>query len=60
MNSNTTETEMVAVMKPADKEDITKERRRLRSRRVNHTKNEKAAIKKKIKSCREVTFQGKL
>ena len=60
MSNNTTKIEMVTEMTPKDKEDIAEERRSLRSRTVNYTINEKAAVKKKIKSCREVTFQGKL
>ena len=43
---------MVAEMKPAYNEDNAEEGRSLRSRRVNYV-NEKTAIKKKIKSCRE-------
>ena len=65
--SNTTKmvmvvTEMVAEMKPGNrgKEDNAKEVRRLRSRRKNYTINEKTAIKKKIKSCREVPLQIKM
>ena len=58
--SNTTKTEMVAEIKPADKEDNAEEGRSLRSRRVNYTINEKTAIKKKIKSCREVPLQIKM
>ena len=58
--SNTTKTEMVAEMKPADKEDNAEEGRSLKSRRVNYTINEKAVIKKKIKSCREVPLQIKM
>ena len=65
--SNTTKTvmvvtEMVAEMKPGNrgKEDNAEEVRRLRSRRKNYTINEKTAIKKKIKSCREVPLQIKM
>ena len=59
--SNTTKTEMVAEMKPhkTNKEDNVEERRSVRSRRVNYTKNEKTAIKMEIKSCREVPLQIK-
>ena len=45
---------MVIEMKPVDKEHTAEEGRSLRTRRVNYTVNEKTAIKKKIKSCREV------
>ena len=58
--SNTTKTEMVVEMKPAYKEDHAEEGRSLRTRRVNYTINEKTAIKKKIKSCREVRLQIKM
>ena len=65
--SNTTKTvmvvtEMVAEMKLGNrsKEDNAEEVRRLRSRRKNYTINEKTAIKKKIKSCREVPLQIKM
>ena len=65
--SNTTKTvmvvtEMVAEMKPGNrgKEDNAEEVRSLRSRRKNYTINEKTAIKKKIKSCREVPLQIKM
>ena len=57
--SNTTKTEIVTEMKPADKEDSA-EGRSLRARRVNYTINEKTAIKKKIKSCKEVPLQIKM
>ena len=58
--SNITKTEMVIEMKPADKEHNAEEGRSLRTRRVNYTINEKTAIKKKIKSCREVPLQIKM
>ena len=54
MSNNTTKTEMVVEMKSSYKEENAGEGRSLRSRRVNYTINEKTAIKKKIKSCREV------
>ena len=59
---NTTEREMVAEMKlgNTDKEDSAEKGRSLRSRRGNHTINEKTAIKKKVKSCREVPLQIKM
>ena len=41
MSNNTTKTEMVAEMKPAEKEDNGEEGRSLRSRRVNYAINEK-------------------
>ena len=47
-------------MKSAYKEDNAGEGRSLRSRRVNYTINEKTAIKKKIKSCREVPLEIKM
>ena len=53
MSNNTTKTD--AEMNPAYKEDNAKEGRRLRSRRVTKT-----AIKKKIKSCREVPLEIKI
>ena len=53
MSNDTTKTEMVVEMKPVYKEDNAKEGRSLRSRRVNCTINQKTAIKKKIKPCRE-------
>ena len=59
MSNNTTKTEMVVEMEPAHKEDNV-EGRSLRSRRVNYTINEKTAIKKKIKSCREVPLEIKI
>ena len=59
MSNNTTKTEMVVEMEPAHKEDNV-EGRSLRSRRVNYTINEKTAIKKKIKSCREVPLEIKM
>ena len=43
-----------------DKEDNAEKRRNLRSRRVNYTINDKTAIKKKIKSCRELPLQIKM
>ena len=60
--SNTTKTEIVAEMKPSktDKEDNVEEGRSLRSRRVNYIINEKTAIEKKIKSCREIPLQIKM
>ena len=60
MSNNTTKTEMVVEMKSAYKEDNEGEGRSLRSRRVNYTINEKTAIKKKIKSCREVPLETKM
>ena len=51
---------MVIKMKPADKEHNAEEGRSLRTRRVNYTINEKASIKKKIKSCGEVPLQIKM
>ena len=60
MSNNTTPTEMVVEMKSAYKEDNVGEGRSLRSRRVNYTINEKTAIKKKIKSCREVPLEIKM
>ena len=60
MSNNTTKTEMVVEMKLAYKEDNVGEGRSLRSRRVNYTINEKTAIKKKIKSCREVPLEIKM
>ena len=50
---------MVAEMKPACNEDNAEEGRSLRSRRVNYV-NEKTAIKKKIKSCREEPLEIKM
>ena len=47
-------------MTSAYKEDNAGEGRSLRSRRVNYTINEKTAIKKKIKSCREVPLEIKM
>ena len=47
-------------MKPADKEHNAEEGRSLRTRRVNYAINEKTAIKKKIKSCREIPLQIKM
>ena len=58
--SNTTRTEMVVEMKPANKEDNAEEGRSLRTRRVNYTINEKPATNKKIKSCRKVPLQIKI
>ena len=58
--SNTTKTETVAEIKSANKEDNTEVGGSLRSRRLNYTINEKTAIKKKIKSCREVPLQKKM
>ena len=60
--SNTTKTEMVEEMKPGktDKKDNVEEGRSLQSRRVNYTINEKTAIKKNIKSCREVPLKIKM
>ena len=46
-------------MKPAYNEDNAEEGRSLRSRRVNYV-NEKTAIKKKIKSCREEPLEIKM
>ena len=48
--SKTTKTEMIAEMKSGktEKEDNAEEGRRLRSRRVHYTINEKTVIKKKI------------
>ena len=61
MSNNTTTTEMVVEMKSAYKEDNAGERRSLRSRRVNYTiNNKKKTIKKKIKSCREVSLEIKM
>ena len=60
MSNNTTKTEMVVEMKLAYKEDNVGKGRSLRSRRVNYTINEKTAIKKKIKSCREVPLEIKM
>ena len=51
---------MVIEMKPVYKEHNAEEGRSLRTRRVNYTINEKTAIKKKIKSCREVPLQIKM
>ena len=49
-------------MKPGstNKEDNVEKGRSLRSRKVNYTINEKTAIKKKIKPCREVPLQIKM
>ena len=49
-------------MKPGstNKEDNVEKKRSLRSRKVNYTINEKTAIKKKIKPCREVPLQIKM
>ena len=58
--SNTTKTEIVAEMKPSNTENDAEKGRSLRSRRVNYTINEKTAIKKKIKSCREAPLQIKM
>ena len=59
--SNITKTEeMVIEMKPVDKEHNAEEGRSLRTRKVNYTINEKTAIKKKIRSCREVPLQIKM
>ena len=60
--SNTTKTKIVAEMKPSntDREYNVEKVRSLRSRRMNYTINEKTAIKKKIKSCREVPLQIKM
>ena len=60
--SNTTKTELVAGMKwgNTEKEDNAQEGRNLRSRRVNYPINKKTAVKKKIKSCREVPLQIKM
>ena len=58
--SNITNTEMVIEMKPADKEHNAEQGRSLRTRTVNYTINEKTAIKKKIKPCREVPLQIKM
>ena len=60
MSNNTTKTEMVVEMKSSYKEDNVGEGRSLGSRRVNYTINEKKAIKKKIKSCREVPLEIKM
>ena len=61
MSNNTTKTEMVVEMKLSYKEENAGEGRSLRSRRVmNYTINEKTAIKKKIKSCREVPLEIKM
>ena len=60
MSNNTTKTEMVVEMKSAYKEDNAGEGRGLRSRRVNYIINEKTAIKKTIKSCREVPLEIKM
>ena len=60
MSNNTTKTEMVVEMKSSYKEENAGEGRSLRSRRVNYTINEKTAIKKKIKSCREVPLEIKM
>ena len=52
---------MVVEMKSSYKEENAGEGRSLRSRRVmNYTINEKTAIKKKIKSCREVPLEIKM
>ena len=60
--SNTTKTKMVPETQPGnrDKEDNAEKGRSLSSRKVNYTVNEKTAIKKKIKSCREVPLQIKI
>ena len=61
MSNNTTKTEMVVEMKSSYKEENAGEGRSLRSRRVmNYTINEKTAIKKGIKSCREVPLEIKM
>ena len=60
MNNNTKKREMAVEMKPAYKESNAGEGRSLRSRGVNYTINEKTAIKKKIKSCREVPLEIKV
>ena len=60
MSDDTTKKEMVVEIKSAYKEDNVGEGRSLRSRRVNYTINEKKAIKKKIKSCREVALKIKM
>ena len=60
MSNSTTKTEMVLEMKSAYKEDNPGEVRSLRSRRVSYTINEKTAIKRKIKSCREVPLEIKM
>ena len=59
MSNSRTKKEMVAEMKPAYNEDNAEEGRSLRSRRVNYV-NEKTAIKKKIKSCREEPLEIKM
>ena len=60
--SNITKIKIVAEMKPGntDRKDNAEKGRSLRSRRMNYTINEKTAIKKKIKSCREVPLQIKM
>ena len=61
MSNNTTKTEMVVEMKSSYKEENAGEGRSLRSRRaMNYTINEKTAIRKKIKSCREVPLEIKM
>ena len=60
MSNNTTKTEMVVEIKSSYKEENAGEERSLRSRRVNYAINEKTAIKKKIKSCREVPLEIKM
>ena len=58
MSKNTTKTELAVEMKSAYKEDNAEEGRS--SRIVNYTINEKTAIKKKIKLCREVPLEIKI
>ena len=60
MSNKIAKTEMVIEMESAHKEDNAGKGRSLRSRRVNYTINEKTAIKKKIKSCREVPLEIKM
>ena len=57
MSNNTAKTEMLVEMKSSYNEENAGEGRSLRSRRVNYTIDEKTAIKKKIKSCREVPLE---
>ena len=60
MSNSTAKIEMVVEMKSAYKEDNPGDVRSLRSRRVIYTINYKTAIKRKIKSCREVPLEIKM
>ena len=60
MSNSTAKTEMVVEMKSAYKEENPGDVRSLRSRRVIYTINEKTAIKRKIKSCREALLEIKM